>query len=103
VQYANSHLIPIYIFALNENRETSEFYQDMARRTGGKYIIVPGSTEEKTLYDTVMSVKDNRYILSFKSGIRREFGGRYISLKVNVNYREVTGKSEGGYFVSEDQ
>ncbi|MCE9501732.1 MAG: 6-bladed beta-propeller, partial [Leptospira sp.] len=103
IQYANSHSIPIYILALSENPETSEFYKDMARRTGGKYIIVPGSVEEKTLYDTVMSKKDTRYILSFKSGIKRDFAGRYIGLKFDVNYRGVMGKSEGGFFVPENQ
>ncbi|MCC6275268.1 MAG: 6-bladed beta-propeller [Leptospiraceae bacterium] len=99
VQFAKAHSIPIFILSLGEESQMSSVYKEIAESTGGLYLKVPGSAEERKLYDILKTHSDKRYILSFKSVINPELAGKYIDLKVDVNHRDVVGKSEGGYFV----
>ena len=102
IQFANAHSIPIIVLSLgSQENEMSTLYRDMAVRTGGVYLKVPGSQEETELYNFIKSKKDNRYILSYKSKAGAELAGKFIDYDLSVFFREIIGKSQGGYFVPE--
>jgi hypothetical protein len=42
-------------------------YKDIANRTGGMFMKIPGSPEETNLYKFIKSKQDKRYIVSYKS------------------------------------
>ncbi|MBE7412863.1 MAG: 6-bladed beta-propeller [Leptospiraceae bacterium] len=99
VQFAKAHSIPIFVLSLGADNQMSSIYKEIADSTGGLYLKVPGSAEERNLYEIIKTHIDKRYILSFKSVINPDLTGKYIDLRVDVNYRNTIGKSEGGYFV----
>jgi DNA-binding beta-propeller fold protein YncE len=99
IQFANAHSIPIIVLSLTDQGEMIKYYKDLAERTGGKFLKVPGSQEETTLYSFIQSKKDQRYIISYKSKISDDLIGKYIDLQVSVFYRDIIGKAGGGYFV----
>ena len=80
----------------------TNIYKDLANRTGGVYLRVPGSQEETELYNFIKSKKDNRYILSYKSKTGEELAGKFIDYELSVFFREIIGKAQGGYFVPEN-
>ena len=103
VQFANAHSIPIIVLSLgNQDGEMTTIYKDIAARTGGVYLRVPGSQEETELYNFIKSKKDNRYILSYKSKAGAELTGKFIDYELSVFFREIIGKAQGGYFVPEN-
>ncbi|MCB1177718.1 MAG: 6-bladed beta-propeller, partial [Leptospiraceae bacterium] len=102
IQFANAHSIPIIVLSLSNKGPMIKYYKDIAERTGGKFLKVPGSKEETSLYSFIKSKKDRRYIISYKSKISDDLIGRYIDLQVSVFYRDIIGKAGGGYFVPED-
>lgn len=99
VQYATAHSIPIIVLSLSDSGEMVSTYKEMATKTGGMFFKVPGSVDEKKLYDFIMSKKDMRYIVSYKTKTSSELQGRYMDIRVDVSYRNIIGKSKAGYFV----
>jgi DNA-binding beta-propeller fold protein YncE len=103
IQFANAHSIPIIVLSLGSgDGEMSTIYRDIATRTGGVYLRVPGSQEETEIYNFIKSKKDNRYILSYKSKTGEELAGKFIDYELSVFFREIIGKAQGGYFVPEN-
>jgi hypothetical protein len=103
IQYANAHSIPIYILSLCDEGEMISIYKDIANRTGGKFIKIPGSLDEMKLYDMIQSKKDKRYIVTYKSKLNPDLTGRYIDLEVSAFYRDIVGRAQSGFFVPEKQ
>jgi DNA-binding beta-propeller fold protein YncE len=103
IQYANAHSIPIYVLSLTDEGEMVSTYKDIARKTGGLFIKIPGSNEESKLYEHISSNKDKRYVLSYKSKLNPELSGRYIDLEISAFYRDVVGRASSGFFVPEKQ
>jgi outer membrane protein assembly factor BamB len=103
LQYANAHSIPIYILSLTDEGEMASIYKDMANRTGGKFIKIPGSQDETKLYEMIQSKKDKRYLITYKSKLNPDLTGRYIDLEVTSFYRDIIGKAQSGFFVPEKQ
>ena len=103
IQYANAHSIPIYILSLSDEGEMISIYKDIANRTGGKFIKIPGSLDEMKLYDMIQSKKDKRYIVTYKSKLNPDLTGRYIDLEVSAFYRDIVGRAQSGFFVPEKQ
>ncbi|MCB1142349.1 MAG: SMP-30/gluconolactonase/LRE family protein [Leptospiraceae bacterium] len=102
IQYANAHSIPIIILSMGDEGEMVDVYKDIATRTRGAFLKVPGSQKEVELYNFIKSKKDNRYIVSFKSKTDEDLAGRYIDYEISVFFREIIGKAQGGYFVPEN-
>jgi len=101
IQFANAHQIPIIILSLSKEGEMIPLYKDIANRTGGLFLKVPGSPEEKNIYNFIKSHKDRRYVISYNSKVSKNLVGRYIDLEVSVFYRDIIGRASGGYFVPE--
>lgn len=101
IQFANAHQIPIIFLSLKDKGEMVEIYKDIAARTGGLFLKVPGSQMEKELYNFIKSKKDRRYIVTYKSKMQTDLSGRYVDLEVSVFYRDIIGRASGGYFIPE--
>ncbi|GBF49195.1 NHL repeat protein [Leptospira ryugenii] len=99
VEFAKSHMIPIYVLYVGKNLEKKQFWSDLTEPTGGKWILLDGEGEERDLYQSLRNHFDNRYILSYKTDISPDLVNRYIKLVVDVEHRNVKGKDEAGYFV----
>ncbi|MCB1191297.1 MAG: 6-bladed beta-propeller [Leptospiraceae bacterium] len=102
IQYANAHSIPIIVLSNQDSGEMVNIYKDIANRTGGMFLKIPGSNKEANLYDYVKSKKDRRYIVSYYSKTSSSLKNRYIDLEVNVLYRDLMGRADGGYFVPDN-
>jgi sugar lactone lactonase YvrE len=102
IQFANAHSIPFVILSLSDEGEMVNIYKEIANRTGGMFLKVPGSQDEKNIYSFIKSNKDKRYIISYKSKISSDLGGRYIDFESSVYYRDIVGRAQGGYFVPEN-
>lgn len=72
-------------------------YKDIANRTGGMFIKIPGSPQEMELYKFIKSKQDKRYIVSYKSKLNPDLSGRYIDLEVSAFYRDVVGRAQSGF------
>jgi hypothetical protein len=99
IQYAKAHSIPIIVLSLSNDGEMVSTYKEIADKTGGLFIKVPGSKVEKQLYDFISSKKDKRYIVSYKTKTGSELKGRYMDIQLDVSHRNIIGKSKAGYFV----
>lgn len=98
IRYSKAHSIPVYFLSLSDNGPAVETYKTIAASTGGKYILVPGEGLEKNLYDSFLTHKDRRYIVSFKSRMDADKKDFYIPLTVEANFRNTSGKAEAGFF-----
>ncbi|MBK6604446.1 MAG: 6-bladed beta-propeller [Leptospiraceae bacterium] len=103
IQYANAHGIPVIILSLSDEGEMASVYKDIANRTGGIFLKIPGSPEETNLYKFIKSKQDKRYIVSYKSKLNPDLAGRYIDVEVSSFYRDVVGRAQSGFFVPEKQ
>ncbi|MDX1960824.1 MAG: NHL repeat-containing protein [Leptospiraceae bacterium] len=102
IQFAKAHSIPIIILSLKDDGEMVSLYKEIASRTGGMFIKVPGSQDEKNIYSFIKSNKDKRYIISYKSKIGTELNGKYVDFESQVYFRDILGRAQGGYFVPEN-
>nr|PJZ92615.1 hypothetical protein CH379_12245 [Leptospira ellisii] len=98
IRYSKAHTIPIYFLSLSDSGPAVETYKTIASSTGGKFIVIPGEGQEKTLYDSILAHKDRRYIVSFKSRVDADKKDFYIPLVVESNFRNSSGKVEAGFF-----
>lgn len=98
IRYSKAHAIPIYFLSLSDSGPAVETYKTIASSTGGKFIVIPGEGQEKTLYDSILSHKDRRYIVSFKSRVEADKKDFYIPIVVESNFRNSSGKAEAGFF-----
>ncbi|RHX79556.1 6-bladed beta-propeller [Leptospira yasudae] len=98
IRYSKAHSIPVYFLSLSDNGPAVETYKTIAASTGGKFILVPGEGLEKNLYDSFLTHKDRRYIVSFKSRVDADKKDFYIPLTVEANFRNTSGKAEAGFF-----
>ncbi|MEM8484974.1 MAG: SMP-30/gluconolactonase/LRE family protein [Bacteroidota bacterium] len=103
IQYANAHSIPIIVLSLQGEGEAVERYKNMAKKTGGLFLKVPGSQKEKKLYSFIRSKRDKRYIISYRTKTASDLAGKYMDIRVDVSYRNIIGKSKAGYFVPNNQ
>ncbi|EKN88229.1 NHL repeat protein [Leptospira interrogans str. 2003000735] len=98
IRYSKAHSIPIYFLSLSDSGSAVETYKMIAASTGGKFILIPGEGSEKNLYNSFLSHKDRRYIVSFKSRIDADKKDFYIPLVIEANFRNTSGKTEAGFF-----
>jgi len=89
--------------SLSDEGEMASVYKDIANRTGGMYMRVPGSQEETNLYKFIQSKQDKRYIISYKSKLDPDLAGRYIDVEISSFYRDIVGRAQSGFFVPEKQ
>lgn len=109
IQYARAHAIPIHILSFEANRSDDgeggsadsarEIYRRICRETGGQYVRFFDETERKALYGKMRSIKDPRYIITYRSPGGEELRGHYMDIKIEVQHRKTGGAADGGYFV----
>ncbi|EQA44160.1 NHL repeat protein [Leptospira broomii serovar Hurstbridge str. 5399] len=98
IRFAVAHDIPIFFLCLGEEGESVQIYKEIAEKSGGKFLMIPGGGAEKSLRNWVESKKDRRYLLSFKSRIDSSGGEVYIPVVVEAVFRNSNGKAETGFF-----
>ncbi|EQA38553.1 NHL repeat protein [Leptospira inadai serovar Lyme str. 10] len=98
IRFAVAHDIPIFFLCLGEEGESVQIYKEVAEKSGGKFLMIPGGGVEKSLRSWVESKKDRRYLLSFKSRIDSSGGDVYIPVVVEAVFRNSNGKAETGFF-----
>ncbi|PJZ69315.1 6-bladed beta-propeller [Leptospira perolatii] len=98
IRFAVSHDIPIYFLSLSEEGESATIYKEIAEKTGGKFILMPGAGMEKNLRKWIEFKKDKRYILSFKSRLKSSMKELYVPVVVEATFRNTAGKAETGFF-----
>lgn len=102
IQYANAHSIPIYILCFESegiDSEAVKIYQRLSQETGGQYVKFFDETARKSLYSKMSSVKDPRYLVTYRSSGDSSLQGRFIDIATRIYYRKTTGAADGGYFV----
>ncbi|MBW7858773.1 MAG: 6-bladed beta-propeller [Leptonema sp. (in: Bacteria)] len=102
IQYANAHAIPIHVICFEiagSRSETVEIYHRLSQETGGEYVKFFDETARKELYSKMSSIKDPRYLVTYRSTGNSSLQGRFIDVATQIYYRKTTGAADGGYFV----
>ncbi|TGK12358.1 tetratricopeptide repeat protein [Leptospira fletcheri] len=98
IRFAVAHDIPVFFFCLGEEGGSTSVYREIAEKTGGKFLLIPGGGAEKNLRNWIEAKKDRRYLLSFKSRIDSSGGDVYIPVVVEAIFRNSNGMAETGFF-----
>jgi hypothetical protein len=99
--FARAQGIPIYIISFEEGGpgDTQDVYRSLATNTGGAYIRAYDETAVRALYESIRARKDERYIITYHSGLTPDLADRYVDVRIDVDHQGMTGSAEGGYFV----
>ncbi|HNE24380.1 MAG TPA: NHL repeat-containing protein [Leptospiraceae bacterium] len=99
--FARAQGIPIYIISFEEGGpgDTQDTYRALATNTGGAYIRAYDETSVRALYESIRARKDERYIITYHSGLTPDLADRYVDVRIDVDHQGMTGSAEGGYFV----
>ncbi len=108
VQYARSQEIAIHVisFEAEDDPDAKEIvkaeYRQMAEHTGGKYYFAFDDTALKNIFQEITGLLDRRYVLTYKSRDDAIMKGRYVDVRVEVEYLGTFGKANSGYFVPDE-
>lgn len=106
-QYARAHGILINVISYEgeedpERRaETMELYRGLARETGGRYYRAYDESALAGLHGFLRSQTDERYLITYRSGLDASLAGRYVDLRMEATYQGVAGIADAGYFIPE--
>ncbi len=104
-QYARSHSIPIYVLSyegeqeLPKRQQAQDLYQKLAMQTGGKYFHAFNELALGDLYKLINEDKDRRYIISYETKLGKKLSGRYVDIRLEVDYLGTRGIASSGYFI----
>ena len=105
IQFARANEVRINIISFEgetdpeQKKQMEVFYRDMAVQTGGRYYRAFDETTLKDIYKDMRQTKDRRYIITYKGNEDPKLSGRYVDLRLEVDYLRTQGKGDGGYFV----
>jgi len=100
-QYAAANGVMVNVISFEADEESGELrrsYRELAQETGGFYIRGFDESRLRTLYDAIAARKDERYIITYRSLLSKNLAGRYIDVRVAVNYLGAYGLADSGYF-----
>ena len=109
VQYARANRVSINVISFeaeddpNAGKAVKELYQNMAASTGGTYYFAFDDTELKDIYARIAGNLDRRYVITYKGRDDAIMRGRYVDVRVEVEYLGTFGKANAGYFVPEER
>lgn len=58
--------VPIYVFAINSNQENADFLGEMARKTGGDFVLIRSGDDLNSGLDKTIDYMSNSYVLTSK-------------------------------------
>ena len=90
ISRANSENVAVYTVGLGDVQE--EYLQDIAQRTGGKYLLADNTTELEDIYLTLQQYIVNNYVLTYTVTENPEEDPRY--LLVSIPAYQVSGQKE---------
>ena len=96
IDYAKTHFIPVYIFAL---KTKSPILMRIAQQTGGAIYKASELDGLRTVYDTIKKSNDYRYVLIYSTFKMKSLKGWWSDLTINVSYKGQKGTEWAGYFV----
>jgi len=97
--YARQNAVPIYVVQLGGQRQP--FYEEIARRTFGKYYTLQNMKDIVQLYTTIRQSPPLEYIVSYNGLNLRGLAHFWVNLKLKIQYKDFLGVVDGGYFVPE--
>lgn len=106
-QFAKNNHIAVYVLSY-ENPDYLSYNENknrlikFAENTGGKYF----SVFHDNLLDLVKDIRQReqeRYVLTYRSATSSDWQGRYIDVKVSVDFLRQKGSESGGYFIPAQQ
>lgn len=96
IDYAREHYIPVFIISLKQcNPELAR----IAVETGGRVIIPSDIDSLRSIYPSVKSREEHRYVIVYNTFKLPSFRGWWVDVKLEVNYKGQNGIEWGGYFV----
>ena len=105
-QFALAHSIPIHIISYEgEQRDPKKKalviknYKKIARITGGRYFRAFEENKLSQIYKIINNHKDQRYIVTYNTSISPSFKGRYLGLRLTIEYAGTRGIADSGYFI----
>lgn len=103
--YAANNHIPVFVISYEhpdvENRTRSkERLKELTKETQGRYYYAYGNLS--SLKDDLLSVKEQRYVLNYRSLANSDWHKQYMELKLNVKFQGRTGFETAGYFIPEE-
>ncbi len=104
-QFSLSHHIPIQILSYEGERDTQKkeeimaSYSSIAYETKGRYFQAFNERSLTQFYDDLAKKKDRRYIITYGTNLNKRFTGRYVDLRLEINYLGTKGIGNSGYFV----
>ncbi|MES0489443.1 MAG: hypothetical protein ABUK01_05580 [Leptospirales bacterium] len=101
--YARNNHIPVFILSFENPdipqwKDNIKVLQEFAKKTQGKYYSI--YKDNLNLIDEdLRSVKEDRYVLYYKSNGDRSWKDQYMDIKVYVHFQGRTGMETAGYFI----
>ncbi len=96
IDYAREHFVQINIVTFSE---PDPELKRIAENTGGSIIRVAEVDKLRSVYDSVRSFPEYRYVIVFDTYKKAPFKGWWTDLKIQVDYKGQKGIEWGGYFV----
>ncbi|MDH5716779.1 MAG: NHL repeat-containing protein [Spirochaetia bacterium] len=106
-QYAINNHIPIYVISFENNqninyKEHKERIKNLAEKTGGFYFSA-FSQELKQIENYLKDQEEKRYVITYESGASKDWKGRFMDVKVRVNFQKRIGIENSGYFIPNER
>ncbi|MBE7438621.1 MAG: hypothetical protein HS115_09235 [Spirochaetales bacterium] len=107
VQFARAHQIKVDVISYQgeDDPEKSSLVRsewlDLTSMTGGSYISAFDESRLKDYFIDLTKDKDQRYIITYRTRSEQVLRGRYVDVRVEVDYAGSSGLADGGYFIPE--
>lgn len=109
IQYARANRVAINVISFEAEDDPADkaavrdLYRRLAQDTGGRYYFAFDDTALKSIYSDIVGVLDRRYVVTYKGRDDDIMIGRYVDVRVEIEYLGTFGKANAGYFVPEEQ
>ncbi len=92
------HSIPFFIMSLNKK---NEILKNLSKNTGGAYFYFYENGNPGIIYQKMKQLEWEEYLITYESPIvyKPQISGKYIDVKVKLNFLQYGGMGQGGYIV----
>ncbi|MBV6493273.1 MAG: hypothetical protein LDLANPLL_01289 [Turneriella sp.] len=100
IDYARANHIPIFVVSFENPAYTSDArdtLKELAEKTGGMYYRA--LEIDPKIENILRSQNEVRYLLGYKSKMKKQVRGQYVDLRVMARFRERRGLDLNGYFI----
>jgi len=107
VQFARAHSIKVDVISYQgeDDPEKDQLVRsewlELTNSTGGSYISAFDESRLKDYYVDLTRDLDHRYVITYRTESDEVLRGRYVDLRVEVEYAGSSGLADAGYFIPE--